>query len=78
MSVVEVGIQTTGHFQRLIAGINGGEHLLRRQKFQPREQRRIGQHQFFHAVDGAHQGFSAANQRFVLPAGDEIRPQEWT
>ena len=42
VAVGEVRIQPRRHFQRLVAGVDGGQHLLRRQQFQPRQQRGAG------------------------------------
>ena len=52
-AVGQVGIQPRGDFQSLIAGIDRRQHLLRRQQFEARQQRRIREHHLLHAVDRA-------------------------
>jgi hypothetical protein len=73
-----MGVQPRGHGQRLVARIDGRQHLLRRQQFQARQQRRVAQHHLFHAIDGANQGLGAFHQRIVLAPRNEVRPQKRT
>src|SRR5205085_4114492 len=53
--VYQVGIEPRGHLQRLVAGIDRGQHFLRGQQLETRQQRRIGQDHLLHAVDRADQ-----------------------